>query len=424
MLRSPLLSDLESPRKRRFEHCWVAVLVAFGLAAASVVLLAPAERGSDALRATELGAPQSVPLFRIEAVSPFDAGLQHGRLAQQRIHGWFDTPEMRSIFAFVEGGGRQAFENLKRDNAAEFPAYVEEMRGIAEGANVTMDQVWCANMINELESLMTIAGTPAMHCSDIFAISDGGYESGFAHGHNDDWSEAAKPFWYLTSYHYSGGATPGFRNCAGVTYPATLVGWSPTWNEHGMFATQNTLIPRRSRAGGLACAFVQRRAVCPAENLDDVVRGLATPGWSDGASMNVVDVFGRRMANVELWEDTHSVVEVLERDGNYSHFNEYKHLTKQDGDRIDDARIFARDSRQATVDLLPPPRTAADVADRLSNPSVYRPTATLVTVIVNGSTGELHLWADQPSANNPPLYSWDLRHFFDVASGGVAIEAR
>lgn len=207
---------------------------------------------------------------------------------------------------------------MKRDNAAEFPAYVEEMRGIAEGAHVTLDQVWCANMINELESLMSIAGTPATHCSDIFAISDGGYQSGFAHGHNDDWSTAAKPFWYVTSYSYGGEVTPGFSHCAGVTYPATLVGWAPTWNEHGMYLTQNSMVPRRSRAEGLACAFVQRRAICPARSLAEVVQSLATPGWSEGASVNIVDVFGRQMANVELWEDMHSVVEVLERDGNFA----------------------------------------------------------------------------------------------------------
>lgn len=430
MLKAPLI-NVDSPsqaaetpaatsvRKVGAKGAALSVLAVVLLGCSYVALIKPA--GERVLRGTELIAAaghdgQRPPLFRITASSHFDAGLQHGRLARPRIMGWFSTPEMRSVFAFVAGSGSEAFAQLKRDNEAEYPEYVEEMRGIAEGAGVSLDKVWCANLLNELEGIMAIRGTPAVHCSDIYAVAPGGYDAGFAHGHNDDWSDAAKPWWYLTSFTYkpdgsSSNNSSSFPSCAGVTYPAALVGWAPTWNGHGLFSTQNSMVPRRQRAGGLACAFVQKRAICPSRSLEEAALALSVPGWSDGASMNIVDVRGKKMANVELWEDRHSILEVTNSMGNYSHFNEYKHLETKRGKSIDDPRIFLRDARQSNVDALPAPRSEEDVKARLT--TVFRPDATITTLVVNGSTGKLSLWYASPSATSNPVYSWDMLHFFD-----------
>jgi len=284
--------------------------------------------------------------------------------------------------------------------------------GIAKGAAVTLDQVWCANMLNELENLkrVGIQDLSATHCSDIYAISTDGYNSGFAHGHNDDWSQAAKEWWYFTSYTYPNGNVP---SCAGVTYPATLVGWAPSWNEHGIFATQNSMLPRTSRAGGLAAAFVQRRAILSAHNLDTAISALTVPGWSDGASMNIVDLHQKRMANVELWEDLHSFVEITAVMGNYSHFNEYKHLKQSTGKFVDNPGGFVNDPRQRRSDMLPPPRSEQDVMDRLSDAQIFRSTRTLTTLVVNGSTGRLNIWCGTPSTASAPVYSFSLFHFFE-----------
>lgn len=363
------------------------------------------------------------PFFRIVAKSAYDAGYQHGALAQPRIHAWFASVEMRSIFDWVAGDGREAFAQMKRDNTAEFPNYVEEMRGIADGADVTLDQVWVANMINDLENLMAIShkATPRSEsnkqkgCSDEYVVSQAGYAAGFGHGHNDDWSAVARQYWYLLSV----SATPGARNlhahCAGVAYPGTMVGWAPTWNEHGMYHSQNTLLPRKSRAGGLALTFVQKRAICSANGMDAYIAEVTRPGWSDGASMNVVDTRGGRMANIELWEDRHSVLEITPAMGNYSHFNEYKHLETAKGRPVDNPLQFVRDLRQSRVDSLPAPRTTHDIMARLSDPVVYSKNGTLLTTVLNGTTGQLDIWCcGVPAMHAPskPVYSLNLNTFF------------
>jgi len=144
-----------------------------------------------------------------------------------------------------------------------------------------------------------------------------------------------------------------------------------------------------------------------------MVRALTVPGWSDGASMNIVDLRGRRMANVELWEDSSSVFEITDAIGNYTHFNEYKHLTLEGGGSIDDPRVFARDPRQDQADTMAPPRSVADVKAVLSDSKIFRPDATLMTLVLDGSTGQLDVWSATPSSLSSPVFSWNLLTFFD-----------
>merc|ERR1719181_1392861 len=175
---------------------------------------------------------------------------------------------MRALFAFVAGPGRDAFEQLKQDNAAEFPEYVEELRGMAEGAAVELDQVWAATMLSELEALMPreLREKYAFgHCSDIYAPE--------VLAHNEDWPGAIKQFWYFVAYH-GNGSIPELR-CAGMVYPGTILGWAGTWSD-SLFMTQNSLFAKQGRSRGLVAAFVQRRAVCGSKTLDEAAAKLVS----------------------------------------------------------------------------------------------------------------------------------------------------
>ena len=89
---------------------------------------------------------------------------------------------MRTLKDFVRHEGNDAYWRLRRDSSKAFPGYADELRGIADGANVTLDAVWTGILMIELENLNS---TSKDHCSDISAISKSGYRGGFAHGHNE-----------------------------------------------------------------------------------------------------------------------------------------------------------------------------------------------------------------------------------------------
>ena len=220
-------------------------------------------------------APPAPPrLIRISASSLYDAGRQNGELAQHRIQTWFASKEMTDLFNFALGPGNatanatanntamgsatgyatgyatgpEAFATFKRINAAEFPSYADEIRGIAYGANVSEDKVWCANLIPELESLMPpTPATQVGHCTDIFSHNSNTNSSDISntnssttasaptvvHGHNEDWSESVKPLWYFVAYTAQPGAD--FESCAGVAYPGTLIGYAPAFGANQVY---------------------------------------------------------------------------------------------------------------------------------------------------------------------------------------------
>merc|ERR1712113_1019043 len=101
--------------------------------------------------------------------------------------------------------------------------------------------------------------------------------------------------------------------------------------------------------------------------------------------------------------------------GSYSHFNEFKRLHSADGEPL--GTHLPSDIRQAVVDELPPPRSAHDIMDRLSlhkgeKGVVFQPHATILTTVLNGTTGRMNVWCATPSAETSPVYSWDLNSFF------------
>jgi len=364
---------------------------------------------------------QPPPFYRIYASSHYDAGLQQGRLARERIHGWFDVAEMKHRFKWASQAGAATFEQLKQDNARVFPAYVEEMQGIAAGAGVTMDQIWVANLINEIDARISqevqdasfVLPWSMQHCSDEYGISGNGYEAGFAHGHNDDWSAEVGPYLYWLAISPSPDANETISRCAGLAYPGTLVGWAPSWNDNGLFFTQNTLLPKRTRPGGLGAVFTQKRAICDTDGIDQALASVTQPGWSSGASLNFVDLRNKRMANVEVWMDMNSVLEVTTEMGNYSHFNAYKHLCTPSGFSIDNPLVGKADPRQNRSYVLPPVADTEDIRMRLSDPLIYRRNKTLLTTILNGTTGMLDVWCcGVTAASAPPHYSWSLPSFF------------
>jgi hypothetical protein len=204
-----------------------------------------------------------------------------------------------------------------------------------------------------------------------------------------------------------------------------------------MYLTQNSLFPRANAPGGLASAFSQRAALCggsPAErgaaSFDELVQRLAAKplglGWSSAASINIVSLGERRMGNVEVHLDRHAVYEVTRgvrgSAANYSHFNMFKTLEVGTADPPEPSTLH----RQARVDALPPVRDAAEIGARLSDTAdaeypIYRD-MTLHTLILNGTTGVLHVWCcGKRAAVDEPAHQWSLLRFFDEVDedGGV-----
>ena len=345
----------------------------------------------------------TIPFYKISASSLYDAGYQLGQKASTQIKQWVQLTEFKTTESFVQhGAGALAFHNLKRDNTAAFPEYLEEMKGLAKGANVTLDQIWIANLTPELEALQPTV-QKIDHCTDIYSHDE--KTDAVIHGHNEDWSTAVKKLWYLASIVPSS-KDANFTACAGMSYPGTLLGYAATWSKH-MYSTQNTLFPKTTKNQGLACTFVQRRAVCgkSTTSLNETVNLLHTGNWAASASINLISLNknqGPRMANVEAYENGFSVYQIS-NNGNYSHMNMFKHLKLgQQMDRGD----YSTEHRQERINALQAPKCVKDIANILGDHEdvkypIYRD-ITLATLILDGYNNILRIWIDANPRDNEP----------------------
>ena len=144
-----------------------------------------------------------------------------------------------------------------------------------------------------------------------------------------------------------------------------------------------------------------------------VVDALQDGGaWAQAASINIVDINHRRMANVERYEDRTGVFEVTKYPSlasNYSHFNRFKEI---DGVQEDGNRNSSR-HRQAKLDSYAAPATARDVADRLSDTTdpaypIFRD-MTLATLVLDGLSRSLQVWCcGRAATSGAPDYVWNL----------------
>lgn len=336
-------------------------------------------------------------------------------------------------FVFNSSYGAQSMQQLISDNSKAFPLLVTEMQGIADGAGVPLIQVWAVNLLQELENLMNSTNTtdpnygasrpqqvqptrphppPKMnfrknsigHCSDVHAYNF--EEDVIYHGHNEDWSNEIRPLMYFVSYkavapsssssssssssHHPPPPHPPhphphpphprppphphhhakFHSCAGLVYPGMIVGNAATWNDLGLFYTQNAMFPNWSKAWGLASNFIQRMALCevphgvppigphhppfspisssptpkvissplfalekevkaaaetsfskphhppphphphpprPQAWYEPILSQLTVLGQTMGFSLNVVNYKARQSFNIEVWEDWHAI---------------------------------------------------------------------------------------------------------------------
>ena len=359
--------------------------------------------------------------FKFIGNTPYQVGYQHGQLAKNLIHAWFSSEEMQYLFEWCFNKGVSVFRQLKRINQKEFPDLVTEMRGLADGSDMDLDRIWVANLINELNTLR--GESTSTHCSDIYAISKKGMNYGFGLGHNEDWSDEVKPWWYIaTCTKYIQGMPFTYSS---FVYPGTLMGWASTWNQYGLFMTQNEMLPIMANPNGLGNVFIQNRAICHSKTIHQFITNLNCGNWSTGGSVNIVDVKLKKMSNVEFWLDKMSVYPITQPPGYYYHFNKYKRLKQPNGNPIYDETIFKNDLRQQRIDTLPPPSTLKGISNLLSNPIIYNegkdltppssskhdPSSlapTIATVLLDGHTGTIQIWADVQPTNESPILTFNI----------------
>ena len=257
-----------------------------------------------------------------------------------------------------------------------FPQYIEELRGIADGAKVSFEELFLANN-REVVDFDSETIDPG-HCTIIGIPKDNGYLV----GHNEDWSKEALHELYIADVTIDG------VKIFGLNYAHHIIGDSVAINGYGLIQAVNELKHEDEQVGVTKNFFA--RAILDCKTLEEAEELMQRIPRASG--FNHVLVQGTRLWNIES-SAKEFVIEKI--DGQkYVHTNHYLTELK----RIDKGNKESVIRYEKVKQLLSGIHTIDDIKRLLSDrtdPKICRD-GTIGSVIFDPMTQTAHIAYGQP----------------------------
>lgn len=249
---------------------------------------------------------RSIPIVNVKG-SPGDRGRQQGEGARPQITGMLAAyrgllPE--AIGMTWEEALRQSRKYLPFAEAA-FPGFVEELRGIAGGADVSFEDVW---LLNCYEALVE---SRSRSCTSLAVRDDYTANGHVLLAHNEDWISVDCDHVYLVRAEPDNG--PSF---IGMSYGPLLV--NVGLNGEGIGVAINSVYATDARVGVPRIVF--SRAILAASTIGEAIRACVPPGRSGGYHYLLADAHGE-LYGVESSATAHAFL--YSDNGWLAHTNHY-----------------------------------------------------------------------------------------------------
>eukprot|EP01059_Diplonema_ambulator_P009291 TRINITY_DN19129_c0_g1_i1.p1 TRINITY_DN19129_c0_g1~~TRINITY_DN19129_c0_g1_i1.p1 ORF type:complete len:391 (+),score=104.16 TRINITY_DN19129_c0_g1_i1:32-1174(+) len=238
------------------------------------------------------------------------------------------------------GGGQHVYDTFLQNHQREYPEYVEELKGIAEGSQMPFESVFMMNLIQEFELYAPQNASRATtdQCSD-YIVRNGDHVFVV---HNED----------------SGGSDLEHTFIANVSFTTTkwvalvYMGDLPTgafgYNSGNVAFTLNKVPPSEGYMGGFGRGFVSRELLT-ATTYDKAFEIVTGRPMIAGHNYQLMDIKSKRTVDIETYHTEYKQKEVAAGDPPHFHANTY---ILGDWPQLTDWGSIARDVRAAQ---LPPP---------------------------------------------------------------------
>jgi predicted choloylglycine hydrolase len=193
--------------------------------------------------------------------------------------------------------GQEHYAELLAVHQQSFPEYIQEIRGIAVGAERPFEDVFLINLRGEYRGF--IDNFDIRGCSDCSLFTN---EAALI-GHNEDGAPVFREHMYFVHAKINDGTR--FTACS---YPGFLCGNAFGCNTHGIFFSVDDVRPHNVRAG-LARHFLAR-SLLDAISLEDAITRVTPDYRASGFSYTIGSVTERRIIRVEVTPDDYHVREI------------------------------------------------------------------------------------------------------------------
>jgi isopenicillin-N N-acyltransferase-like protein len=239
--------------------------------------------------------PPSLSLIWIKG-KPRERGQQQGESARFQILRALDRyreiiPKATKLI--WEEALREARKFLPYGEEA-FPQFVEEIRGIAEGAGVPFPEIWTLNCYEGLSEVQK----RVWGCTSLAIRSDHTADGHVLLAHNEDWNSVDQGGVYLIQAEPDDG--PAF---IGMTYGPHLVNIG--LNSEGIGVAIDSVYPTDGRVG--VPRVLLSRAVLSASTIGQAIRACVPKLRAGGYNYLLADSHGE-LYNVETSATTHNIL--------------------------------------------------------------------------------------------------------------------
>jgi hypothetical protein len=253
-------------------------------------------------------------------------GLTENKALQNRFLPFHRSPE-----------GQQVFSELFVLHKKLYPHYVSELEGIADGANVSFEELFIINLRGEYR---VYTGSKVNRgCSTVSLKTD----RHTVIGHNEDGLPIYKDSSYVVEVDIQD--HPSFT---AFSYPGFLCGNAFGCNNEGICFCINDVSPANVRIG-IGRHFLAR-SLFEARSIDDAVKQITPGNRASGFNFTIGSVKENRIVNVEVTPDHHKVKEIDGIDYRANHYLDIKPLLQTVGASSETRVTRADDIMQADAD--------------------------------------------------------------------------
>lgn len=281
---------------------------------------------------------------------------------------------------------RQQSDELFDLTQKYFPQYIEELRGVADGAGFTPEEFFLSNGIE-----LGYFGEPksADHCT-IIAVPSG---NGYLVGHNEDWEEKALEHLFLLDAEIEGVRLFGL----GYDFTNTIIGDSVAVNRYGLLEAINE-VSHTDKSVGVPKAFIAR-ALMDCRSLEDAEAVIQSVRRRSGFNHFIIK--NDRLWNIETSAKEYGIEKIVLQ--KYVHTNHYvTELRRIDRGNPDSEKRYGKVASQMSsinsVDDIK--RLLSDQSD----PPICRP-GTIGSVIFDLPNKIAHIACGQPTPESYVEYS-------------------
>ncbi|EMS77369.1 C45 family autoproteolytic acyltransferase/hydolase [Desulfotignum phosphitoxidans] len=260
--------------------------------------------------------------------SYYEIGFAVGSRFKDVIHETFDNHKgLHEEFLVYHrtDDGQTRYENLIALHEKEYPHFMDELKGMAEGSGRNFEELFLMNMRGEYAGYVKDGALKG--CTTFSVIN----KNNALFAHNEDGLEVFKGSLYLLR------AKPdGMPQFTALTYPGFLSGNSLGFNDEGICFSINNVHPEYI-AEGVGRHFIAR-SIFEAKTIEEAVAKVTRDGRATGFNYTLASVKQRRIVNVEVCTTCHHIKEI---DSAYCHTNHFVELTdvKQKINKTSAARL-------------------------------------------------------------------------------------